>query len=89
LFSLKGPLFARLRAVLGRDSEALAEETLLASQLLDKLGLATVGAFQTSREELIRRQQEDMLELSTPVVKLWDGELALPMVGTRVLPTEE
>jgi rsbT co-antagonist protein RsbR len=44
--------------------------------------MLTVTAFQRAREELITRQQEEMLELSTPVVKLWDGILALPMIGT-------
>jgi rsbT co-antagonist protein RsbR len=82
VFSFKKPLLARLRAELGRDAEALADETWTASELLDKLGLMTVRAFQKTREEVINRQQEEMLELSTPVVKLWDGILALPMIGT-------
>jgi rsbT co-antagonist protein RsbR len=50
--------------------------------VLDQLGLHTMTAFMKSREEVILRQQEEMLELSTPVVKLWDGILALPMIGT-------
>ena len=50
--------------------------------LLDQLGLHTVKSFQRAREEVISRQQQEMLELSTPVVKLWDGILALPMIGT-------
>jgi rsbT co-antagonist protein RsbR len=50
--------------------------------LLDALGLHTVKAYQKSREEVINRQQREMLELSTPVVKLWEGILALPMIGT-------
>jgi rsbT co-antagonist protein RsbR len=50
--------------------------------VLDGLGLYTVKAFQLSREAIIQRQQEEMLELSTPVVKLWEGILALPMIGT-------
>jgi rsbT co-antagonist protein RsbR len=50
--------------------------------LLDKLGLFTTEVYQKGREEVIARQQEEMLELSTPVVKLWDGVLALPMIGT-------
>jgi rsbT co-antagonist protein RsbR len=82
IFSLKRPLFDLLRAEAGKDSELLANETWLATELLDSLGLHTVAAFQRSREELINRQQREMLELSTPVVKLWDGILALPMIGT-------
>jgi rsbT co-antagonist protein RsbR len=50
--------------------------------MLDQLGLYTTEAYQKTRDEVIMRQQEEMLELSTPVVKLWDGILALPMIGT-------
>ena len=82
IFSFKKPFFNRLRQEVGKDAEALADETWLASELLDKMGLITVRAFQKTREELISRQQEEMLELSTPVVKLWEGVLALPMIGT-------
>jgi rsbT co-antagonist protein RsbR len=52
------------------------------SELLDALGMHTIRTFQKSREAVIKRQQEELLELSTPVVKLWDGVLALPMIGT-------
>ncbi len=82
VFSLKRPLFDRLRSELAKEPEALAEETWTATELLDRLGLLTVKAFQRSREEVINRQQEELLELSTPVVKLWDGVLAVPMIGT-------
>jgi rsbT co-antagonist protein RsbR len=82
VFSLKRPLFARLREELSRDAAALAEETWTANLLLDRLGLFTTEVHQKVREEVIRRQQEEMLELSTPVVKLWDGIVALPMIGT-------
>jgi len=82
IFSFKQPLFEQLRADNPNDANSLAQEVWAATQLLDSLGMHTVQAFQLSREEIIRRQQEDMLELSTPVVKLWDGILALPMIGT-------
>ena len=82
VFSLKKPLFAVLRRELGRDAEALAAETWLATELLDRLGLYTTEVYQKAREEVIQRQQQEMLELSTPVVKLWDGILALPLIGT-------
>ena len=81
VFSLKQPLFSRLRAEI-REPEALADELWTASVLLDKLGLYTTEVSQKSREEVILRQQQDMLELSTPVVELWDGVLALPLIGT-------
>ena len=60
----------------------LARETWVASLLIDKLGLRTVEVYQKGREEVIRRQQEELLELSTPVIQLWDSVLALPLIGT-------
>jgi rsbT co-antagonist protein RsbR len=82
IFSLKRPLFALLQKETGTDAKALAEETWTITQLLDQLGLHTAEVFIKNREETISRQQEEMLELSTPVVKLWEGILALPMIGT-------
>ena len=82
IFSLKKPLFAALRADAGKDADALADQVWRATELLDALGLHTIKTYQKSREEVINRQQREMLELSTPVVKLWDGILALPMIGT-------
>ena len=82
VFSLKQPVFEGLRRELGKDPNALAEETWRANTLLDKLGLHTTELYQKSREELISRQQQEMMELSTPVVELWKGVLALPLIGT-------
>ena len=81
VFSLKEPLFGTLRETV-HDARALADETWLATTLLDSLGLYTTEIYQKSREELIVRQQQEMMELSTPVVQLWDGVLALPLIGT-------
>jgi rsbT co-antagonist protein RsbR len=82
VFSLKPALFERIRAELANDSGSLFEEVRRVDELLDRLGLFTTEVYQKSREEVILRQQQDMLELSTPVVKLWDSVLALPMIGT-------
>jgi rsbT co-antagonist protein RsbR len=82
IFSLKRPLFELLRVEAGNDAQLLADGVWVATELLDSLGLYTCAVFQRTREELINRQQREMLELSTPVVKLWDGILALPMIGT-------
>lgn len=82
VFSLKKPLFDRIRSDLAKDGDALAEATWTATELLDGLGLYTIEVHQKAREEIITRQQEEMLELSTPVVTLWEGILALPMIGT-------
>jgi rsbT co-antagonist protein RsbR len=81
VFSLKKPLFRRLRQELA-DSQALADAMWNATMLLDSLGLFTTEMFQKTREEVIQRQQRELLELSTPVVELWDGVLALPLIGT-------
>jgi rsbT co-antagonist protein RsbR len=82
LFSFKRPLFEALRSEAGKDADALADEVWAATEYLDSLGLHTVSSYQKMREELINRQQRDLLELSTPVVTLWEGVLALPMIGT-------
>jgi rsbT co-antagonist protein RsbR len=82
IFSLKQPLFDRLRREYARDAEGLAEEIWNTTVLLDKLGLYTIEVYQKSREEIIARQQQELMELSTPVVELWEDVLALPMIGT-------
>jgi rsbT co-antagonist protein RsbR len=81
VFSLKEPLFELLREEV-KEADALARETWIASLLLDRLGLHTFEVFQKGREDVIRRQQEELLELSTPVIQLWDSILALPLIGT-------
>jgi rsbT co-antagonist protein RsbR len=82
VFSLKQPVFARLRERYRSDPAALAETTWDATVVLDALGLHTMEAFQRVREKIIVQQQEEMLELSTPVITLWKGVLALPLIGT-------
>lgn len=82
IFVLKGPLFTLLQREYADQPAQLAEQLLTVSELLDALGMHTIRTFQKSRESVIKRQQEELLELSTPVVKLWEGVLALPMIGT-------
>ena len=82
IFSLKRALFDVLREESSNDAEQFAANVWQATVLLDTLGLYTVKSYQKTREAVINRQQQEMLELSTPVVKLWDGILALPMIGT-------
>ena len=82
IFSLKQPLFAQLRIVLGADPERLVAETMTISELVDALGLSMMEVYQQAREDVIVRQQTEIAELSTPVVKLWQGVLALPLIGT-------
>mgnify|MGYP002381285673 CR=1 FL=1 len=80
VFSLKQPLFESLQSDL--QGAAFTEALWKVSTLLDGLGLFAMEAYQKSREEIIQRQQQEMLELSTPVVELWTGILALPLIGT-------
>ena len=80
VFSLKQPLFDVIRRELPPDQ--VAEGQWIATVILDKLGLYTAETYQKGREEIIARQQQELMELSTPVVELWDGVLALPLIGT-------
>ena len=82
VLSLKEPLFRMLREKFGKDASRLADEIWTVTLVLDRLGLYTTEVAQRSRGEIIARQQEEMMELSTPVVQLWDGILALPIIGT-------
>jgi rsbT co-antagonist protein RsbR len=82
VFALKEPLFAFLREELVHDGAALAGELVDTGTLFDRLGLFTIEEYQRSREGVILRQQQELLELSTPVVQLWRDVLALPLIGT-------
>jgi len=81
IFSFKKALFELLQQEI-KDSSLLVGQLWAWTELIDSLGLQTISAYQKSRDELINRQQADLLELSTPVIKLWEGVLALPMIGT-------
>lgn len=82
IFSLKQPVFALINRDKTLSPPQIAQAIWSMSVLLDELGLMTLEVFQKSREEVILRQQREISELSTPVVKLWDGVLALPVIGT-------
>jgi len=82
VFSLREPLLQLLGRELGNNGAQLTRETFRASRLLDRIGLYTFECYQKTREEVIGRQQQELLELSTPVVELWKGVLALPLIGT-------
>lgn len=81
VFSLKKSFLAKLRSDMAQSATS-NDEVWEVSDLLDKLGLFTTEVHQKAREEVINRQQQDMLELSTPVVELAEGIIALPMIGT-------
>jgi rsbT co-antagonist protein RsbR len=82
VLAFKRPLLALAQQRLAKDPALLMDTVWLVSMLGDKLAQHTVSTYQQMREAVIRRQQEELLELSTPVIKLWDGVLAVPMIGT-------
>ncbi|MET0382988.1 MAG: STAS domain-containing protein [Burkholderiaceae bacterium] len=82
VMAIKKPLFAGLQRHFAADPRRAFDTAWTASTLIDKMAIFTMVAYQRSREEVIQRQQQELLELSTPVVKLWDGVLAVPMIGT-------
>jgi rsbT co-antagonist protein RsbR len=82
VFSLKPPLFALIQTELSDNPGAALEAIGRVSYLVDEMGLFTTEAYLKGREEVIVRQQQEIAELSTPVVELWEGVLALPLIGT-------
>ncbi|MFN7999313.1 MAG: STAS domain-containing protein [Bryobacteraceae bacterium] len=83
VLSLKQPVFQEIQRRLAENgAAAVSDELWTATVILDKLALLTTEFYQKGREEVIQRQQRELLELSTPVVKLWGGILALPVIGT-------
>jgi rsbT co-antagonist protein RsbR len=82
VLSLKKPLFSRLLTRRDVDAARAVKDVWDASTLVDAMAQFTATAYQRSREDIITRQQQELLELSTPVVKLWEGVLAVPMIGT-------
>ncbi len=82
IFSFKQPLYQELRKEFEKDPETLASEFRNVITILDRFVLFVSEAYQKTRDAIISRQQQELLELSTPVVQLWEGILALPMIGT-------
>jgi rsbT co-antagonist protein RsbR len=82
VLALKKPVFRGLQEQLGSDAQRLAAGMWQASALVDRMAQWTATTYQQTREAIIKRQQEELLELSTPVIKLWEGVLAVPMIGT-------
>jgi rsbT co-antagonist protein RsbR len=82
VLAFKRPLLALAQQRLANDPGLLMDAVWLVSTLGDQMAQHTVATYQETREAVIRRQQEELLELSTPVIKLWDGVLAVPMIGT-------
>ena len=82
VLAIKKPLFAGLQERSAASPQRAFDAVWAASTLIDRMAQWTATTYQRTREDVIQRQQQELLELSTPVVKLWDGVLALPMIGT-------
>lgn len=80
VLAFKRPLFGLIQRELPLDAQMPAVWSV--TSLVDRMAQATVATYQQTREDLIKRQQQDLLELSTPVIKLFEGVLAVPMIGT-------
>ncbi len=82
ILSLRNTLLPLLAEELDGNATELVREMNYFTKLLDKMGLVMVENHIRAREEIIRQQRADMLELSTPVIKVWDKILTLPVIGT-------
>lgn len=82
VLAFKRPLFGAIQRDLAGQGDAQMAAVWTISSLVDRMAQWTVTTYQQTREDIIRRQQQDLLELSTPVIKLFEGVLAVPMIGT-------
>ncbi|WP_440133666.1 STAS domain-containing protein [Chitinophaga sancti] len=82
IFSLKEALLASLQADIKDDPFALVDAVIKISKLMDYLCVIAFETFIKGREEVILRQTDEIAEISTPVIRVWDGILALPIIGT-------
>ena len=82
VLAFKRPLFGLIQRDLAGKADKQMASVWAVSSTVDRMAQWTVSTYQQTREDIIKRQQQDLLELSTPVIKLFDGVLAVPMIGT-------
>ncbi|MGV3704166.1 MAG: STAS domain-containing protein [Arcticibacter sp.] len=82
VFSLKEALLTVLQSEIKENPQLLFEESLKINRLMDSLSVVTFETFIKGREEVILRQTDEIADISTPVIRVWDGILALPIIGT-------
>src|ERR1700744_1122732 len=82
VFSLKEAILEVLQQEITNDPTTLFKESLKINRIMDNLSVVTFETFIKGREEVILRQTDEITEISTPVIRVWDGILALPIIGT-------
>lgn len=82
IFSLKETLLSVLHQEVKNDPAAFFDASVKINRLMDGFSIATFETFIKVREEVILRQTDEITEISTPVIRVWDGILALPIIGT-------
>lgn len=82
IFSLKDSILKTLQNEIKDDAQTMVQSMIAVNKLLDNLGIVTFETFIKGREEVILRQTDEIAEISTPVIQVWDGILALPIIGT-------
>jgi rsbT co-antagonist protein RsbR len=82
IFGLKDSMISSLQSEMKDDPADLLEACIKVNKLMDSLGIVTFETFIKGREEVILRQTDEITEISTPVIRVWDGILALPIIGT-------
>ncbi len=82
VFSLKDALLKTLQAEFKSNPTELIDSIIKVNRLMDSLGVVTFETFIKGREEVILRQTDEITEISTPVIQVWEGILALPIIGT-------
>ena len=82
VLSLKEAMLKTLQSEIRDNPEALYETTIKVNRLIDSFSMTTFDTFIKGREEVILRQTDEITEISTPVIRVWDGILALPIIGT-------
>ncbi len=81
LFTLKEALLETLAEGIA-DSGQLYTDSLKVSKIIDNMTILTFEGYIKGREDVIARQTDEITEISTPVIRVWDGVVALPIIGT-------
>lgn len=82
IFALREAILQVLSEEIKSQPELLFEESRKIARIMDHLSVITFETFIKGREEVILRQTDEIAEISTPVIRVWDGILALPIIGT-------